>query len=51
MRINYPAAVGRGERVRSLLRNLIERQLFLGNDCRWFGNGRMGVAWAGRLGG
>ena len=35
MRMNYPGVVGRGERV---LRNLIERQLFLGNDRRSLGD-------------
>lgn len=49
MRMNYPGVVGRGERV---LRNLMERQLFLGNDCRWFGDdvvlGMAGAAWHGR---
>jgi hypothetical protein len=47
--MNYPGVVGRGERV---LRNLMERQLFLGNDCRWFGDdvvlGMAGAAWHGR---
>jgi len=33
--MNYPGVVGRGERV---LRNLIERQLFLGNDRRSLGD-------------
>ena len=50
MRMNYPGVVGRGERV---LRNLIERQLFLGNYRRSLGDdvGRrsavvLGMAWA-----